>query len=205
MEGGHPPRDGVVATRHRGVRARHRTATRFGRGASHAPTSTPRGLVSRRALVVWGRVLGGGGGGAAAIDHIERSPPPCRYGPKIALWSALFALSACLHALEISITTLYPWKVSEFAASEGEGSPFAVVQRDVTRVLTTILLTTTIATVYSTALFTSVAAELFGPKGLAIGTVVLTALTIMFGELLPKARYERALRRVCLRCLDSSS
>ena len=43
----------------------------------------------------------------------------------------------------MAITTLYPWKVKEFAEAEGEASPFSLLDADITRVLTTILVATT--------------------------------------------------------------
>ena len=46
--------------------------------------------------------------------------------PKLALWFSLFVTSAAFHSAEIAITTLYPWKVKEFAEEEGENSPFQV-------------------------------------------------------------------------------
>lgn len=46
--------------------------------------------------------------------------------PKLALWFTLFVTSAAFHSAEIAITTLYPWKVKEFAEEEGENSPFQV-------------------------------------------------------------------------------
>lgn len=46
--------------------------------------------------------------------------------PKLTLWLTLFVTSAAFHSAEIAITTLYPWKVKEFAEEEGEDSPFQV-------------------------------------------------------------------------------
>ena len=46
--------------------------------------------------------------------------------PKLGLWFVLFVTSAAFHSAEIAITTLYPWKVKEFAEEEGENSPFQV-------------------------------------------------------------------------------
>ena len=38
---------------------------------------------------------------------------------KACIFGALFCTSALLHAAEVAITTLYPWKVKEFATAEG--------------------------------------------------------------------------------------
>ncbi|CAM9686559.1 unnamed protein product [Phaeothamnion confervicola] len=106
---------------------------------------------------------------------------------KLALWLGLFLFSSAFHAAEIAITTLYPWKVKEFAEEEGEKSPFRILNKDITRVLTTILVASTCSTIYSAALFTNLAIQVFGAKGLAYSTAALTAITLFFGELLPKA------------------
>ena len=104
----------------------------------------------------------------------------------ISAWFALFILSASLHAAEISITTLYPWKVKEFAEEEGPTSPFQTLDNDITRVLTTVLVLTTVCQVVSTMLFTIIVAAL--PQvSLSQGTLFLTFFTLFFGELIPKA------------------
>ena len=41
----------------------------------------------------------------------------------------LFVVSSAFHAAETSITTLYPWKVREFAKEEGETSPFKILDK----------------------------------------------------------------------------
>jgi len=106
---------------------------------------------------------------------------------KLALWVTLFSVSAALHAAEIAITTLYPWKVKEFAEEEGPRSPFQLLNKDITRFLTTILVATTMSGVYGAALFTNLALQIFGSKGLPYATAALTVITLFFGELLPKA------------------
>jgi CBS domain containing-hemolysin-like protein len=99
----------------------------------------------------------------------------------------MFAFNACLHAAEISITTLYPWKVREFAEEEGPRSPFAYLNADITRVLTTILVLSTASQVVSTVLFTTVVGQLSGHVSFTAATTFLALLTLFFGELLPKA------------------
>jgi len=106
---------------------------------------------------------------------------------KLAIFGGLFLSSALLHAVEISITTLYPWKVKEFAEAEGPDSCFAMLDKDVTRVLTTVLVATTLCNIASTAIFADlVARHATGPRSVAAATGALTALTLFFGELLPK-------------------
>ena len=92
-----------------------------------------------------------------------------------------------LHAAEIAITTLYPWKVREFAEEEGESSPFNVLNKDITRVLTTILVTSTTASIYATTLFAQLVGRTYGPKGERYGAIILTCLTLFFVELVPKS------------------
>jgi len=101
------------------------------------------------------------------------------------LWAGLFFVLALLHAAEIAITTLYPWKVREFAEEEEDG-PFRVLNEDITKVLTTVLVTSTAASIYATTLFTSLAHFYFGASGDRYGGLVLTAITLFFVELLPK-------------------
>jgi len=109
------------------------------------------------------------------------------FAQKIGVWTFLFVLSAAFSAAEIAITTLYPWKVREFAEEEGPKSPFHILDKDITRVLSTILVTTTFCTIYSAALFTNITSSIFGIKGQVYATLGLTAVTLFFGELLPKS------------------
>lgn len=55
--------------------------------------------------------------------------------PRLVLWFTLFVTSAAFHSAEIAITTLYPWKVREFAEEEGESSPFQVCSTNVPRII----------------------------------------------------------------------
>lgn len=70
----------------------------------------------------------------------------------VGLFLFLFTGLALLHAAEIAITTLYPWKVKEFAEEEeknGRGrGVFKILNEDITRVLTTILVTSTASSIY---------------------------------------------------------
>lgn len=111
----------------------------------------------------------------------------------IIIWACLFTVLAFLHAAEIAITTLYPWKVREFAEEEEKQNAgkrrrgtFKILNEDITRVLTTILVTGTTAGIYATTIFTRIAASLFGTRGEQWGAVALTAVTLFFVELLPK-------------------
>ena len=112
------------------------------------------------------------------------------------VWLALFGVLALLHACEIAITTLYPWKVREMAEEEEKqqtrngGSKrgvFHILNEDITRVLTTILVTSTAASIFATTIFTHIVANVFGTRGERYGALALTGLTLFFVELLPKS------------------
>lgn len=106
------------------------------------------------------------------------------------LFVALFVALALLHAAEIAITTLYPWKVREFAEDEekqGKPGTFKILNEDITRVLTTILVASTACSIFATTVFTHLVAASFGSKGERYGALALTALTLFFVELLPKS------------------
>lgn len=127
------------------------------------------------------------GGSAGPVPPMKRQEAISA----VALWFGLFFALALLHAVEIAITTLYPWKVREFAEEEervgnGRGT-FKVLNEDITRVLTTILVTSTFCSIFATTLFTHIAASFFGTRGERYGAVALTALTLFFVELLPKS------------------
>lgn len=103
---------------------------------------------------------------------------------------------ALLHAAEIAITTLYPWKVREFAEEEekqrgssgdgGKRGTFTALNEDITRILTAILVTSTACSIYATTLFTHLADHIFGTYAEKWSAVFLTAVTLFFVELLPK-------------------
>lgn len=123
---------------------------------------------------------------------------------KLTIWLGIFTLLALLHAAEIAITTLYPWKVREFAEEEekqrsasggSSGSSngkrvrrgtFQALNEDITRVLTTILVTSTACSIYATTLFTHLADHIFGTYAEKWSAIFLTAVTLFFVELLPK-------------------
>jgi CBS domain containing-hemolysin-like protein len=125
---------------------------------------------------------------------------------KLSLWLGIFTALALLHAAEIAITTLYPWKVREFAEEEekllgndGMSSEmgrkgrkrkrgtFQTLNEDITRVLTTILVTSTACSIYATTLFTHLADHIFGAAiAEKWSAIFLTAITLFFVELLPK-------------------
>ncbi|GAX19721.1 hypothetical protein FisN_19Hh308 [Fistulifera solaris] len=64
---------------------------------------------------------------------------------------------------------------------------FRILNQDITRVLTTILVTSTACSIFATTLFTHLVAGVFGVRGEKWGAIGLTALTLFFVELLPKS------------------
>jgi putative hemolysin len=107
------------------------------------------------------------------------------------VWLAVFVVLALLHACEIAITTLYPWKVREIAEEEekqgNKRGVFNILNDDITRVLTTILVTSTAASIFATTIFTHLVSSVFGTRGERYGALALTGLTLFFVELLPKS------------------
>lgn len=119
---------------------------------------------------------------------------PCSRNQLVSLsviWFSIFSILALLHASEIAITTLYPWKVREIAEEEEKAGQkrgtFQRLDQDITRVLTTILVTSTACSIFATTLFTNLAAAAFGKLGEKYGAIALTGLTLFFVELLPKS------------------
>ena len=105
----------------------------------------------------------------------------------------MMVASGGFSAAETAITTLYPWKVKELASQEqeqgtgGGPGPFTLLERDVTRFLTAVLIGSTLCSTVTTALITQTATALFGTAGLAVATAASTALLVLFCEILPKS------------------
>eukprot|EP00977_Amphora_coffeiformis_P018619 scaffold6610_cov163-Amphora_coffeaeformis.AAC.13 len=134
-----------------------------------------------------------GGGGFSRPADAPPLPPLTRREliSQGSLWFAVFTVLALLHAAEIAVTTLYPWKVREIAEEEQKQGKkrglFTILSEDITRVLTTILVTSTACSIFATTLFTHLVASVYGARGERYGAIALTALTLYFVELLPKS------------------
>ena len=83
------------------------------------------GAAAQRGLALVGMIPPSAGAAGAAAGVAQEITIES-VAPKLALWFTLFVTSAAFHSAEIAITTLYPWKVKEFAEEEGEDSPFQV-------------------------------------------------------------------------------
>lgn len=186
------------------------------RAASFFAVSTSTLLLLLPPQLAWASGGGGGGGGSIKRDpNIPIIPLTTNeLISKLSLWLGIFIALALLHAAEIAITTLYPWKVREFAEEEekiltNEGKisshdgrskndkrsgrkqqrrgTFQTLNEDITRVLTTILVTSTACSIYATTLFTHLSDHIFGIEWASKWSAVfLTAITLFFVELLPK-------------------
>ena len=110
-------------------------------------------------------------------------PPPW----KIGLLIALLVTSACLAGAETAITTLWPWKVKKIAEEEDEKSPFRMLENDITKFLTAILIGTTTCTIYAAGLAADMAGSYGGDKMVTWATIWLTLVTLVAGEIIPKA------------------
>lgn len=142
-------------------------------------------LLVRPTIALAMGAMGGGGSGVPRAP-LAKNEQLSLFG----LFFGLFGGLALLHAAEIAITTLYPWKVKEFAEEEekvGKRGPFKILNEDITRVLTTILVASTTCSIFATTVFTHLVAGVFGASGEKYGALALTALTLFFVELLPKS------------------
>ncbi|CAK0901490.1 unnamed protein product [Prorocentrum cordatum] len=102
---------------------------------------------------------------------------------------ASFFVLACCAGTETAITTLWPWKVREFAMQErerDESGKWNALRKDIQRFMQTILIGTTLSSVISASFITEMCGQLFGPRGLGIATVSVTAIQLTAGEIIPK-------------------
>lgn len=121
----------------------------------------------------------------------------------LAVALASFVVFGFCAGTETAITTLWPWKVREFAQKERmeaeqdakNGTATAkrgvrmwtALREDIQRFLQTILIGATLSSVISTAFITEICGKLFGPKGLAIATISVSLVMLTFGEIIPKS------------------
>ncbi len=106
----------------------------------------------------------------------------------------LLALSALLSGSETALTAIGHWKIRELR-EEGRdpGGVFALLERDRTRFITTLLIGNNLANIAATALVTQISIGLSRPLGysesLAVGyaTGLMTILVLIFGEITPKS------------------
>ena len=113
--------------------------------------------------------------------------PKLRLGiPPYLVLAILLFLSAFFSASETAITTLWPWKIRELAQSGDKGNAYALVEHDITRFLTTILVGNNLVNIFATVLVTEISLRIFGSAGIGYATAFTTALILFFGEITPK-------------------
>ncbi len=105
----------------------------------------------------------------------------------VVLWALLFTATSALHTAELAFTKISPWKLKEFAEDEGESSPFAALSRNDHKMHTAVVLATTALSTYSTALFVALLSDIFPNLSLGYISASLAGVTLLFGELVPKA------------------
>ena len=153
------------------------------------PKRALRFVASVMMLVLWkgksgGVALASSVGGAAKGEAYANK---LTTGQGLLLWGTLFILSATLHAAETAMTKISPWRVAQVAEEEGKTSPFVMLSENLTQLLSTIMVTTTTLSIYSTAFFVSTMSSAFPNLSFGLITALLTVFTLFFGELLPKA------------------
>lgn len=106
----------------------------------------------------------------------------------------LLALSGLLSGSETALTAIGEWKIRELRENGQDPSgAFALLQKDKTRFITTLLIGNNVVNIAATALVTQIAISLSQSLGfaesLAVGyaTGVMTILVLIFGEITPKS------------------
>jgi len=113
----------------------------------------------------------------------------------LTLGGLFFFIFGCCAGTETAITTLWPWKVRELAQREVERAEktgsrrlgmWTALRSDIQRFMQTILIGATLSGVFSTAFVTEICSQLFGGSGLAIATMSVSILQLIFCEIVPK-------------------
>jgi putative hemolysin len=128
---------------------------------------------------------------------------------QVALLMSLLVLSAVLSGSETALTAVGRWKIRQLR-EEGQdpGGVFALLERDPTRFITTLLIGNNLVNIAATALVTqialSIAARFGTPEAIALAyaTGFMTFLVLVFGEITPKSfavHHSVAVARVIIR------
>jgi Mg2+/Co2+ transporter CorB len=100
----------------------------------------------------------------------------------------LLVLSAFFSGSETSLTASSRSKLKSQAEKGGSGANAAmIVTEDRERMIGALLLGNTIVNILSASLATALLTRLFGNSGIALATLVMTTLVLVFGEVLPKS------------------
>jgi CBS domain containing-hemolysin-like protein len=114
--------------------------------------------------------------------------------PQVGLLVLMLLLSALLSGSETALTALGEWKIRQLREDGLDPTgAFALLERQPTRFITTLLIGNNLVNIAATALITQIAIQLsrtygFG-ESLAVGyaTGVTTVLVLIFGEITPKS------------------
>ena len=105
----------------------------------------------------------------------------------LAAVAALLLMSAFFSGSETALTAASRGKLKSQADKGSRGAAAALqVSDDSERMIGSLLLGNNVANILSASLATALLTDLFGTNGVAIATVVMTALVLVFGEVLPK-------------------
>lgn len=106
----------------------------------------------------------------------------------------LLAFSGIFSGAETALTAIGEWKIRQLQEDgKDKSGVFALLQRDRTRFITTLLIGNNLVNIAATALVTQIAIRLSVPLGfaesLAVGyaTGIMTLLVLIFGEITPKS------------------
>jgi Mg2+/Co2+ transporter CorB len=100
----------------------------------------------------------------------------------------LLVLSAFFSGSETSLTASSRSKLKSQAEKGASGANAAmIVTEDRERMIGALLLGNTIVNILSASLATALLTRLFGNSGIALATLVMTTLVLVFGEVLPKS------------------
>lgn len=105
----------------------------------------------------------------------------------------LLALSACFSAMETAFTSLNRIRLKNMAQGGNRKARLALELTDsYDTLLSTILIGNNIVNIASASLSTVVFTRYFGNRGVALSTVVMTVLVLVFGEISPKSMAKEA-------------
>lgn len=100
---------------------------------------------------------------------------------------ALLVMSAFFSGSETALTASSRAKLKGLADKGSRGAKAAmVVTEDRERMIGTLLLGNTIVNILSASLATALLIRMFGDSGVALATLAMTALVLVFGEVMPK-------------------
>jgi len=105
----------------------------------------------------------------------------------LVLLIVLFLLSAFFSSSETALLSVNRFKMEKLA-KEGNKAAQLVLKllNDPQKLITTILIGNNLVNIAAASISTAIAIKLFGEVGVGIATLVVTILTIIFGEVLPK-------------------